>query len=154
MTEEAKVTLPEPKESIKKAAKPKNATGKGKKALDALKKVGDAKKAKLDEVNPPKYREVTGRDFKNANMREFLNTDRLKNYDFTDANLSGADFTGMIVQGCKFRGANLDGAIFYNADLRWSDFTGALNIDEALFAEVDDNDIVTNAAFIKEAKGL
>lgn len=138
-------------EEIKPKAKPgpKSAKKKGLEALKAAKVT-----SKKDVVNPPKFKEVGGRDYSNANMREFLNTDRLKNYDFRGAKLVGADFTGMIVQGCKFNGADLTDTVFYDADLRWSDFSGS-NAEDAYFAIAnEDTGLAERGANIKETKGL
>lgn len=135
-------------EAPKEVSKPKKPNP----TLEAARLASKNQKLHTEVLNPPKWRDLRGRDFSNANMREMFNTGILQNFDFTGANLENADFTGMIAQGCKFNDSKLAGAIFYDADLRWSDFTGA-EFDEALFGYVDEQGNVIRRANLKETYG-
>lgn len=99
--------------------------------------IASSKAQKKDRLNPPKFKEMKGKDFSGLDMQEFLNTDLVRNYDFSHCNLDGADFSGMSLQGSKFAGASMDGTIFLECDLRWSSFQGA-DTSKAIFYLLDE----------------
>ena len=111
--------------------------------------VASSKAQKKDSLNPPKFKEMKGKDFSELDMKEFLNTDLVRNYDFTHCNLDGADFSGMSLQGSKFAGASMNGTIFLDCDLRWSSFQGA-DTSKAIFYLLDEFDNKQRQADVRE----
>ncbi len=80
--------------------------------------------------------DLRGHNFRSGNWDANINT-KLRNADFTQADLSGANLSYVSFDNAKFQGANLKGAnlteaYLANADLSDVDFTGA-NVEDAWF---------------------
>lgn len=111
------------------------------------------------EINDPRYKDVyKGVSFAGKRMIDVLNSPVHTHLDFTGCDFTGTDFTyidnegntsGMVLQACKFVDCNMEGAVMAYCDVRWSDFSKAINTDKMTICDLEANGGIVGGSVLK-----